>query len=414
MIETEVKVDNEQIIKQKRAKNSVNIFPWFMGLSDDLMFYIAIDTLFLTTVKKLNASQISLFTTIPCLCYILLQRPFLKIIRKIGNTKSIRLGTIILLLGSILITFAKSYSVIMIGQILYAVSFLFKSMDNVLLKNNLTYLGKKDDYIKYKNKASIVYSSVTTIIALCAGFLFNVNHYLPMYLCIAVCMINVLIGFKLTDETENLSKEETMSTDSKKVTFSSVILLIMISYGIFYATISTGQTNVKLFIQYQLKNYFEIGLTATYFSYILVMSRISRVLSNISFYKIYNKVKDKMGYYLPILCGTAFLLVIISNYVSHILLKFILMGIGFCTILGIRDVFNTYLQDLLLKKAKPSEQQSSISYLGLSRKIGETSISFIFSLLLLKVDLFYIIVSLVIISLISFMINYKLYKMVKN
>ena len=72
------------------------------------------------------------------------------------------------------------------------------------------------------------------------------------------------------------------------------------------------------------------------------------------------------------------------------------------------------MQDLLLKKAKVSEQQAGISYLNLSRRIGETSISFIFSLMLLKVKLFYIIVSLAVLSIICFRINLKLYKMVKN
>lgn len=105
------------------------------------------------------------------------------------------------------------------------------------------------------------------------------------------------------------------------------------------------------------------------------------------------------------MCGTAFFTIIVGSFIPELLIKFILMSIGFCIILGIRDGFSTYIQDLLLKKAKPSEQQASISYLGLSRKIGETSISFIFSLMLLKVDLFYIIVTLVVLSLISFMIN---------
>lgn len=59
-METDVKLDKQQLIKQKRAWFSVNIIPWFMGLSNDLIFYIAINTLFLTTVKNFNASQISL------------------------------------------------------------------------------------------------------------------------------------------------------------------------------------------------------------------------------------------------------------------------------------------------------------------------------------------------------------------
>ena len=62
---------------------------------------------------------------------------------KKGNTNSVRLGAIILLIGSIIITFSKSYFVMMIGQILYTISFIFKAMDSVMLKNDLVYLEKK-------------------------------------------------------------------------------------------------------------------------------------------------------------------------------------------------------------------------------------------------------------------------------
>lgn len=400
-------------VKRNRALFNIKVMPYFMGFSDDLMFYIAIGTLFLTTVKNFTASQISFLMTIGYLSYILLQRPFLSLIKKIGNAASVRVGVIFLLLSAIIITFGKSYWFIMVGEILYMTAYLFKSMDNVMLKDNLTYLNKKDDYIKYKNKATIVYSIVTAVLALFSGYLFNINYFLPMYFCIVICLINVFISFNLTDENQDLSKEDTLnSTNKKKINFSKIILTIMLSYGIFYATISTGQTNVKLLIQYQLENYFDIGLTATYFSYILVMSRISRIVSNVGFYKIYNKVKDKIGYVLPILGIVAFSLVIVGNFTSQVLIKFVLMGIGLCIILGIRDVFNIYMQDLLLKNLKQSDQQAGISYLGLSRKIGETSISFMFSLMLLKVELLYVIVSLVILAIVSLLINLKLYKMV--
>ncbi len=413
-VKTEVEIDEIQKKKRKRALFTVKVMPWFMGLSNDLMFYITINTLFLTTVKHITASQISSFITASCLSYILLQRPFLKITKKIGNAMAVRIGTIILLLASIIITFAQSYYVMMCGQVLYTIAFLFKSMDNVMLKNNLTYLDKKDEYIKYKNKASIVYSSVTAVIALFAGHLFNINYYLPMYLCMAVCLINVLVSFKLTDESVETNERETINKDKKKVNFTATILILMISYAIFYATISTGQTNVKLFMQYELEKYFEIGIVATYLSYILLISRVARVLSNLSFYKIYNKLKDKIVYYIAILCALAFFAVITGRFIPQLQIKVALMVIGFCLILAIRDIFSTYMQDLLLKNTKKEEQQTGISYLGLSRKIGESAISFIFSLMLLKVDLLYIIVSLVVLALISYMINFKLYKMVRS
>ena len=47
---------------KKKAQLSNKIFPWFSGLSGDLIFFIAIDTLFVTQVKDLNASQISMIS----------------------------------------------------------------------------------------------------------------------------------------------------------------------------------------------------------------------------------------------------------------------------------------------------------------------------------------------------------------
>lgn len=405
--------NKNQLERNKRVNFTIKTIPWFKGFSDDLIFYIAINTLFLTIVKNFTASQISLFTTIPCLCYILLQRFFLKIIKKINNKKSVCLGCLLLLIASIIITFAKSFWVVMVGQILFTIAFIFKSMDNIILKNNLLHLNKEDDFIKYKNKASIIYSIVTTIIALSSGYLFKINNYLPMYLCILSCIINLIISLMLTEEIPN---KEYFKEDNKqkKVKFNYTIILIMISYGLFYAVISRGQANSKLMIQYQLSDYFDVGKTAIYFSYILVLSRISRVLSNIVFYKVYSKVKERIGYYLPILCGCAFSLIIVGFFTQPILVKFIIMTIGFCIILGIRDVFGTYMQDLLLRKSKISEQQTFISYLGFSRKVGETILSFIFSMILLKLDLLYVIIILLILTIICLNINYKLYKIVRS
>lgn len=408
-------MENEVNIEkmQKRAKYNTKIIPWFTGFSDDLMFYIAINTLFLTVVKNFNASQISLFTSVPCLCYIILQPLFLEIIKKIGNKKSVVLGCLMLLVASIIITFAKSFYIIMIGQILYTLAFLFKTMDSVMLKNNLVYLNKESEYIKYANRSSIIYSILTTLIALCSGYLFNINYYLPMYFCIAICLVNLIISLGLDEEIvsdNNMSK----TTEKKKVKFNKVILLIMVSYGLFYATIGRGQANTKLLIQYSLNDYFNIGKTAIYFSYILVMSRMSRVLASLLFNKIYAKIKDKIGYHLTILCGFAFVFVILGFFINNITFKFILMAVGFCLILGVRDVFGTYSKYLILKNSKVSEQQTFMSYLGLSRKVGEAILSFVFSMILLKFELIYIIFILLILSIISFCVNYKLYKLVKS
>lgn len=401
-------------IDRRKAILANRIIPYFIGISDDLMFFIAINTLFLTVVKGLSAAQISFLSTITSLFYILIQIPALKLIHKIGNIKSIRLGTIMLLCSALLITFGNNYITIVIGYILYQPSFLFKKMEHVVLKNNLSYLNKQDDYIKLANKAHIIYAIITMIIALIAGSIFAINHYMPMYLCIGICMINILLSFCIFDI--NGSQKRVEKTETKeKIKLSKLMVIILISFALLYPTINIGQSNTTLFIQYNLQQYFDVGLTATYLSFIIVSSRIARILGNMLFGKLYIKFKDKVNLILSTATIIAFACVLIGSCLEFsMIVKFIWMTIGFDLILAVRDPFDTYITDLLLKNTGMEEQQKAISYLQLSRRIVATIINLLFSMLLLKIDLFYIIVCLMIFAILSLGINTKLYKMVKE
>ena len=67
--------------KQKVVLSN-KVHPFFSSLSDDLMFWAAINTMFLTTVKNLNASQISALSAIAIFSSIILQGFIFKIIKK--------------------------------------------------------------------------------------------------------------------------------------------------------------------------------------------------------------------------------------------------------------------------------------------------------------------------------------------
>ena len=64
------------------ANKTLKLYPWFSSLSGDLLFFIAIDTLFLSTVKGLTAYQIALMTAIGTLTCVVLQYPLLRLIKK--------------------------------------------------------------------------------------------------------------------------------------------------------------------------------------------------------------------------------------------------------------------------------------------------------------------------------------------
>ena len=99
-------------MKQEQIKKFNKVFPWYSGLSGDLLFWVAIDTLFLTVVKQFNASQIVSLTTVSLMTCIALQIPLLKIIKKIGNTNSVRVGSLLMLISSILLTFGTKYTIL--------------------------------------------------------------------------------------------------------------------------------------------------------------------------------------------------------------------------------------------------------------------------------------------------------------
>lgn len=72
-------MENDKLERRKVILSN-SILPYFKGISGDLMFFIAINTLFLTEVKGLSTAEISFLSTTAYLTYMLLQSFALKII----------------------------------------------------------------------------------------------------------------------------------------------------------------------------------------------------------------------------------------------------------------------------------------------------------------------------------------------
>lgn len=165
-----------------KIKKSIKLYPIFYAFSADLIFFIPIDTLFLTLVKGINASQISAMTMIGLLICILSEKIVIKATKKIGNVNSIRLGALMLFISSVILTFGKSFISLIIYKTIKEIAFMFWNMTSILLRNDLIYLDKKNEYYTIRNKAKVMYGIATMITALISGYLFNINKYLPMYI----------------------------------------------------------------------------------------------------------------------------------------------------------------------------------------------------------------------------------------
>lgn len=399
----------ENIINNK-IKISNKIYPFLAGLSDDLMFWAAINTIFLTIVKGFNASQISMLVAIASFSSIIFERIMFRIIIKIGNLKSFRMGLVMFLLAAIIITFTKNLFIIAIGFIIYYLAYYFTNMGNVILKRNLKAINRENDFAKIQSKTSLIYATATMINSFVVGFLFNVNNYLPMIICILICVINLYFSKYLYEYKEEKNIIEDNNKNNSKVNWSKVIILIILVYGLLYATVESLQENGKIFIQYRMRDFISIDKTSIYLTIIIAFSRVARVMSNLLFNKIHHMLKSKLIILLNILllCSIAFM---VSGFIiPYNNIGVIIMGIGFFILLFVRDPIGIFTKLELFNNCEMKDQEEVIHKYNLCRKIVRCFLATSASLLLLKVNMLYLMIILFMLCLIYLCLTIKLFK----
>lgn len=396
----------------KGIQRFLKCYPWYSGFTADLLFYIAIDTLFLTQVKNFSPAQIVSITSFSQFACIALQFPVLFIIKRIGNTSSVRVGSLSLLLSSILITFGKSYYLVLLGRLFHDIAVIFRTASYVMLENNLDMIGKHQDFVRLRTAANTVYAVITMVISFVASLMFNLNNYLPMLGCIAACVIGFALSFFMKDYSD-YDKIQVVSKKHEKVKvhYSKLIILAIIVYSLFYPLVTSGQSEGKLFIQQNILLDFDIEETSLILGAILCVSRIIRVFSNIVFAKLYEKHQKKLGIALPALLCLAMGLIMFGSFIPQAVMKIIVMALGYIIILFARDPFRLFMQDAIFENTPKEQHQTLLTILEFGVKIGTAGIGLVFSAILLQYPMLAVIAILFALTLIEIFLSIKLYKM---
>ncbi|MDR1300497.1 MAG: MFS transporter [Candidatus Nomurabacteria bacterium] len=403
----------------KKLTKVSKIFPWYAGLSDDLLFYIAIETIWLTAIKGFSTAQVTLLITVASLFAIFFQIFAIKfILKKLGNTKSVRIGTFCLVISSLLLTFATDYWLFILAMVMFEVAFVLKAMGDVLLKNNLKFQRKEKEFINIKSKENIIYAVATLLIALSIGFLFDLYNYLPMLLCITDMLICFILSFFIFDVNDKVSpKKPEVLAPSKKFNLpkpTKLAFYILLTFGLLYGLINIGQENEQLFTQFELQKYFALDEVAIYLGIIIFVSRAVRVLYNLIYPKLHKRLANKMPIFLALHLAVSFALILISFCLSDIIIKSIVMTLGFSLVVATRDPLKLYITNLVLNSFPSSSHQEMISYLALVRKIGTFILGIIITLSLTKLQLQHAILILLAAALPAIYVSVKLMKQVKN
>ncbi len=200
-----------QEITQARKQN-MKIYPLYRAISSDIIFYYAIEFLFLTQVKHISASDIVLKGAFYSIFMMILQIPASIIIDTIGTKKATILANIFNGFYIILIMSSKNLSMLIFAEFISSLCFSLKDIsDTALIQYSIPKTDKQGEiFSKLEGKGSKNYYLINAITYICSGFLYVINPYIPMIgsLCFTILATFMSLGFRDIEEESKEKKEK--------------------------------------------------------------------------------------------------------------------------------------------------------------------------------------------------------------
>ncbi len=405
---------------EHKLKRINRLYPWFAGLSHGLIFYVVINTIWLTNIKGFDAAQITFLEVCAGLVVGMIFKPLLRFAEKIGNTWSIRLGAILLLTASMLFTVGNSYWIFALASAIQSISIIFAATREVLLQNNLSYLHHGQKYINIASRSRLIYTIATMATALASGTLFSIWRDLPMILGNIVCAVCVIMSFFIFDIEEKTQHSHASRIESKHKEFT-LPHPIKLSKALFwfcalvYGAILLGQNNSKLLLQYQLEELLTVDIVVEVIGIVWVISRILRIVFDIAYPKIYQAFKHRTAILITVAICTAITLVLIGFFIeTDFWIRIAFIGSGFTLFTAIRDPLQIFCQTVLVKRVDKADRKEALVYLTAIERAGYFFFSLAGSLTLAILPLQYIFVMLAITLVPTLIVSGRLSRLIRQ
>ena len=326
-----------------------------------------------------------------------------------------KLCAISLLLSSALVTFGPSYTLIALGLCFRSISQTFREVSVIALENNLELVDRRGEFVKVRAKGTTLYSIITMIISFIASFMFNIHHYFPMICCVLATVVVFVMSLFVNDYSDyNIIRKTTSATNNSKIKWTNIIIIIILFDALFFALVDSGQSDQSLLIQEELFKDFNVYNTALILGAILAFSRIVRVVSNLFLVKLYEKLGKRIGNLLSTLMCLSFVLSIAGTFIPNIIIKFVVMTVGYVIILFARDPFNIFIQDVMLTSSPKEQHQTLLTTMRFGIRVATALTSAVYSALLLCWPLVAVVGIMAVLSVIEIFIGLFLYRTLKQ
>ena len=264
----------------KVRKQNMKIYVIYRAISLDLIFYYAIEFLFLTQVKHISSSDVVLSSAFYAIFMMILQIPASMIVDQIGTKKCTVLGNIFNSLFVILILFCKDLNALIFAQLISAVCFSLKDIsDKTLIQYSIPKTKKQGEiFSKIEGKGYKNYFLIDAITSIGSGFLYIINPYIPMILSLIFTIIATIISLGFKDIQEEMEQKPQKIQNTKyRQEFLQGIKFIMKSERLrslfLYAGITWG--TFVLIITYRSSLLVDIGVPEEVITIIAAMVGIA-------------------------------------------------------------------------------------------------------------------------------------------
>ena len=193
-------------------KHNMKLYPLYVTFGSDLLFYYGVKILFFSQVKYLSDANIVFLSTVFALTSLISLVVANFVNSKIGNRKTLIIGDFINAISMLVLIIGNGFVQMAIAEMLNAIAFSLKNISTgPMLEESIPKSSKKSEiFSKIDGKAYFSYCIFSAIATFTAGFLYNVNQYIPMWLCLLCTVISIIISFnfKETPKTKNNKEKD--------------------------------------------------------------------------------------------------------------------------------------------------------------------------------------------------------------
>lgn len=376
-------------ISKKRRNNAI-LYPIYKMVSWDLLCFYSVEFLFYTITKGVTASQVLLITASYMLGKLFFQIPSVAIADYLGKRKSLIIGNAILVVYMILIIYSPGLLGILIATALSGFGYDIKAItESNLLYDSVATRGGDGIYTKIDSKGASAYYVIDTALSIIAGYLFVINNYIPMYICLFFLIVSFVLSFKFEDihrskkEKTGINLKEFLSGYSKdiKSSFNFIKQSNRMKSYVLFATVFYGVIKIMSTCKNDLL--IDMKISEEQFSLIYAALSLIAAISAMFSKKIQRKFKNKtlklisLSYIFSII-GVG---IISIKLINEIAIPLVLM---LCCVMRISDSQWYVTEYTYLKNFTNYDTRVKITFTFELIVVGVTSLTAVLGSLLLK------------------------------